>query len=95
MTERPPERLGIELQRRRNLGSSFGDAWPPAVAWAVAGLTPWAQVEWRLIFREHRRHWQAAFHPLVGSPASGRQALFVPEPEEHIEQPHWMLEEVV
>lgn len=75
----PAVRLRLELQRRRDAGERFSQAWPMAVEVAVRELPPGDAAEWVLAFQWAQTRWLAGYRPDL---VCGRTRLFAPdEPE--------------
>jgi hypothetical protein len=63
----PAVRLREDLERRRAAGEKFSKALPPAIDFAVKGLDPEDEQEWRLAFEWSQRWWLTGYRPELNS----------------------------
>jgi hypothetical protein len=56
-----PERLRRELERLRDRGISFTEAWPVAISVAVRGERHSSAIWWRTTFAEQRHVWTGSY----------------------------------
>jgi hypothetical protein len=75
----PPEKLRHELERLRDQGELFWDAWPEAKTAALEAEPLRSRVFWNTVFMEQAGVWQASY-----SGPNVKRRMFVKD-DEHVD----------